>query len=130
MLGDRVLEVLVEEELRGFNIQIGGTTYEVETVRSRGRARDSGGVRIEDGRWTLNAPLTGVVIEIKVNAGDEVAQDDVVLIIEAMKMLNELRARVGGEVSAVHVAARDRVEIGAPLLEIRVTDQESSEQHP
>ena len=128
MLGDRVLEVLVEEELRGFNIQIGGTTYEVETVRSRGRARDSGGVQIEDGRWTLNAPLTGVVIEIKVDTGEQVEQDDVVLIIEAMKMLNELRARVGGEVSAVHVGERDRVEIGAPLLEIRVAEAEAGDE--
>jgi biotin carboxyl carrier protein len=126
MLGDRVLEVLVEEDVRGFNLQIGGATFEVETVRSRGRPRDPGAVRIENGRWTLMAPLTGVVMEIRIKAGDSVEQDDVVLIIEAMKMLNELRARVTGEVEAVHVAERDRVEIGTPLLEIRVTDTEAA----
>jgi biotin carboxyl carrier protein len=126
MLGDRVLEVLVEEDARGFNLQIGGATYEVETVRSRARSRDPGAVRIENGRWTLNTPLTGVVMEIRVKPGDNVAQGDVTLIIEAMKMLNELRSRVSGEVVAVHVAERDRVEIGAPLLEVRVTDTEAA----
>jgi len=51
-------------------------------------------------------------------AGDRVAAGDVLLVVEAMKMLNELRARVPGVVSAVHVAGRDLVEIGNPLVEV------------
>ena len=126
MLGDRVLEVLVEEEPRGFNIQIGGLSYEVETVRAQGRARDQNATVFEDGKWVLTAPLTGVVIDIRVATGDTVEPNDVLLIIEAMKMLNELRARVAGEVATVHVAEKQRVEIGTRLVEVAVRDTESA----
>lgn len=124
MLGDRILEVLVEEEAQGFNLQIGGATYEIETVRGRGRRRTGDTDSFENGAWTLHAPLTGVVIDIRVQAGDVVAQGDLLMVVEAMKMLNELRARVTGEVSSVLVELRDRVEIGANLLVIKelITD--------
>ena len=116
-LGDRLLEVLVEAEAQGFTIQIGGSAYEIETVRAR-RRRANEYDYFEDGKWVLIAPLTGVVVEIRVNAGDAVAQDDVLLVIEAMKMLNELRSRVAGAVTGLHVSERQRVEIGARLLEV------------
>ena len=51
-------------------------------------------------------------------AGDTVAQNDVLLVVEAMKMLNELRSRVAGEVSGVYVQEQDRVEIGARLVDV------------
>jgi biotin carboxyl carrier protein len=58
------------------------------------------------------------VIEARVASGDTVAQGDVLMVVEAMKMLNELRARVPGLVSAVNNEAGDRVEIGTLLVEI------------
>jgi biotin carboxyl carrier protein len=126
LLGDRVLEVLVEEDVRGFNLQIAGSIYEVETVRARARGRDENAASFEEGKWVLRAPLTGVVIEIRVAPGDKVEQNDVLIIVEAMKMLNELRARVGGEVAVVHVAERDRVEISARLIEIAASVDETA----
>jgi biotin carboxyl carrier protein len=118
MLGDRVLDVLVEEEAGGFNLQIGGASYEVETVRGRRGRRTQESDHFENGRWVLHAPLTGVVIEVRTAVGETVAQNDVLMVVEAMKMLNELRARVSGEVSAVHAAVTDRVELGSSLIEI------------
>jgi biotin carboxyl carrier protein len=115
---DRLLEVLVAEEAQAFNVQIGGQSYEVETVRRRSRGRADEGDHFINGRWLMRAPMTGVVIEVRVTDGDRVAQGDVLLVVEAMKMLNELRARVAGVVSAVHPAAGQRVEIGEPLIEI------------
>lgn len=116
-LDDRVIEVLIGIEPGAFNVQIGGRTYEVETSRRRRRRRDEGDQFVK-GIWTLRAPLTGVVQELRVREGDSVASGDVLLVVEAMKMLNELRARVAGRVSAVKVAERDRVEIGDALIEI------------
>ncbi len=118
VLDDRMLEVLVIEDSQAFNVQIAGLTYEVETVRRRGRGRRDEGDQFIDGRWLLRAPLTGVVIQTRVAAGDDVAQGDVLLVVEAMKMLNELRSRVAGTVSAVHPEAGQRVEIGDVLVEI------------
>jgi biotin carboxyl carrier protein len=118
VLDDRMIEVLVEQESQAFNVQIAGNRYEVETVRHRGRGRLAEGDQFVDGRWLLRAPLTGVVVETRVAAGDEVIRGDVLLVVEAMKMLNELRSRVSGRVSVVQPEQGQRVEIGDVLVEI------------
>jgi biotin carboxyl carrier protein len=110
--------VLVQEETQTFNVQIGRRSYEVETSRGRGRQRNEESEQFVAGKWTLRAPLSGVIVEVRVAPGDAVERGAIVLVIEAMKMLNELRVRVPGVVSAVMAAARDRVEIGTPLLEV------------
>lgn len=51
----------------------------------------------------LKAPLPGVVTEIRVNVGDEVQPGDVVLVLEAMKMANNIEAEKAGKVTAVCV---------------------------
>jgi pyruvate carboxylase subunit B len=113
-----MIEVLVTEDSQAFNVQIAGQNYEVETVRRRGRGRITEGDHFANGRWLLRAPLTGVVVESRVAVGDAVAQGDVLIVVEAMKMLNELRARVAGAISAVHPEAGQRVEIGEILVEV------------
>ncbi len=121
-LGNRVIEVLVEEETQSFNVLIGGRRYEVETARNRRRRGATDNDRFVNGKWQLLSPLTGVVVEVRVKPGDIVESGAVVVVIEAMKMLNDLRARVGGVVTDVPVAERDRVEIGQPLIEISATE--------
>ncbi len=64
------------------------------------------------------APMHGVVVEMPVAAGATVAAGDVVAVIEAMKMMNEIRAHKAGTVGAVHVAAGATVEARTPLLTI------------
>ena len=118
VMDDRLVEVLVAEAPQAFNLQIAGQTYEVETVRRRAGARREEPDQFVDGRWVLRAPLTGVVVEARAAAGDVVAQGDVLMVVEAMKMLNELRGRVPGVVSAVRAEPGQRVEIGTLLVEI------------
>jgi biotin carboxyl carrier protein len=120
-LDDRLVEVLVEEEPRGFHVQIGGAAYQVETVRGGRRGRAEQADAFVDGRWTLRAPLTGVVSEVRFAAGDTVVPGDVLMVVEAMKMLNDLRCRVEGTVTQVNVEQGQRVEIGEALLEISET---------
>jgi acetyl-CoA/propionyl-CoA carboxylase biotin carboxyl carrier protein len=64
------------------------------------------------------APMHGVVVEIPVAQGASVSEGDVVAVIEAMKMMNEIRAHKTGTVSAVHVAAGATVEARTPLVTI------------
>jgi biotin carboxyl carrier protein len=117
-LDDRLVEVLVEEEQGGFNVQLGGASYQIETVRGGRRARQESD-QFVDGVWVLRAPLTGVVSNVSVAVGDVVERGDVLMVVEAMKMLNDLRSRVGGVVSAVNAEKTDRVEIGFVLVELR-----------
>ena len=64
----------------------------------------------------VEAPMPGAIIDIAVKCGDDVKEGDVLLILEAMKMENEITAPRAGTVSAVHVQAGDTVEGGAALV--------------
>jgi biotin carboxyl carrier protein len=62
--------------------------------------------------------MHGVVVEMKVAPGDAVAEGQVVAIVEAMKMMNEIRAHKAGTAGAVHAKTGDTVEAYAALLTI------------
>jgi acetyl-CoA/propionyl-CoA carboxylase biotin carboxyl carrier protein len=64
------------------------------------------------------SPMHGVVVELSVTEGASVEQGQVVAVIEAMKMMNEIRAHKGGSVEQVHVKNGDTVEAGSPLVTI------------
>ncbi len=64
----------------------------------------------------LPAPLAGNIWKVHVNPGDHVAEGDVVLILEAMKMETEVRSPKAGTVSSVHVKEGDQVVVGDELL--------------
>ncbi len=72
----------------------------------------------ESGPSRLTAPIPGKVVAIKVAPGDEVVPGQALVVLEAMKMENELAAEQAGRVTAVHVADGDTVESGALLVEI------------
>lgn len=66
----------------------------------------------------LKAPLPGVVTEIKVAVGDEVKAGDVVIVLEAMKMANNLEAEKDGKVTAILVTQGASVMEDTPLVVI------------
>ncbi len=66
----------------------------------------------------LKAPLPGVVTEIKVNVGDEVSAGDTVVVLEAMKMANNLEAEKSGKVTAILVQVGESVMEDTPLVVI------------
>ncbi|RJX65085.1 oxaloacetate decarboxylase subunit alpha [Vibrio sinensis] len=67
---------------------------------------------------TVPAPLAGNIFKVVVQSGSEVAEGDVLLILEAMKMETEVRAARGGVVQNLHVKEGDSVTVGAPLLSL------------
>lgn len=66
----------------------------------------------------IKAPLVGQIVSIKVNPGDSVNQGDVLLILEAMKMQNEIRAPKSGTIKEVRVAKGEKVNSGDVLVKI------------
>lgn len=66
----------------------------------------------------VTAPLPGVIIGLKVNVGDVVKPGQVVAVLEAMKMENEIETEFGGTVTAVNVAKGDSVLEGAAIVTI------------
>lgn len=70
------------------------------------------------GAGAIKAPLPGTILEMKVNVGDEVKTDDIILVMEAMKMENNIKADKNGVVSAIKVNVGDSVLEGDILVEI------------
>ena len=66
----------------------------------------------------VKAPLVGTVVSIKINPGDSVSQGDVLLIIEAMKMENEIRAPKSGTIKELKVTKGEKVSSGDVLVKI------------
>ena len=120
LIDGRVHEVAVEEEAGAIFVTLHGQRHRVlvrhpleKTLREvRHAAPVAGGETIE-------SPIPGLVVAIKVRVGDVVAAGQAVAVVEAMKMQNELTALVGGVVEAIHVAERQTVESGAKLLSLR-----------
>ncbi|MHB8140628.1 MAG: acetyl/propionyl/methylcrotonyl-CoA carboxylase subunit alpha [Vulcanimicrobiaceae bacterium] len=64
------------------------------------------------------APMHGVVVDLPVSVGERVCEGGVLAVVEAMKMMNEIRAHTSGVVSAIHVSLGSTVEANAPLVTI------------
>jgi biotin carboxyl carrier protein len=120
-LGDEVHRILGQRgDHRGqYNLSVEGFLLSVEALDERGRAiRDlSGESRKVSGASQLFAPMPGLVVRVNVAEGDTVRAGQGLVVMEAMKMENELRATAAGVVRKVHVTPGNAVEKGALLLE-------------
>jgi biotin carboxyl carrier protein len=98
LLNGRSLEVITEESPEGFLVRVDGREYRAQVTdpRSWRRARGAG-VELE-GRQQLVAPMPGKIVRVLVSVGQQVSAGDGLLVIEAMKMQNEIRAPKSGTV--------------------------------
>ncbi|HEX2065385.1 MAG TPA: biotin/lipoyl-containing protein [Candidatus Thermoplasmatota archaeon] len=95
----------------------GARPLDLEVRRARPElSRARAGARKADGR--IKPPMPGKVVEVKVKEGQAVAAGDVLLVLEAMKMQNDLRSPLAGTVSRVHVQDGASVEATTVLVEI------------
>ena len=83
-------------------------THEIQALTGRGRPAAAEG--------TVRAPMPGLVVRIDVAAGQRVEAGAGLVVVEAMKMENELRASRAAVVQTVHVTVGQPVEKGAPLV--------------
>jgi biotin carboxyl carrier protein len=81
-------------------------------------ARVSRGADAGKGRQQITAYMPGRVVEVRVAEGQEIRAGEPLLVLEAMKMQNEIQAERDGTVRKLHVAAGDAVDGGDLLLEI------------
>ncbi len=104
---------------RGWSVGWAGRTEEVEVVdpleHLAEAARGGDGAR---GRTQVRAYMPGRVVAVQVQVGDTVEVGAPLVVLEAMKMQNEIQAERAGTVVQVHVAAGQAVEGGDPLVEI------------
>ena len=72
-------------------------------------------VKKDEGNVKVNAPMQGKILSIKASVGQSVKKGEVLMILEAMKMENEIVAPENGTIASINVASGDKVESGAVL---------------
>ena len=113
---------------RSYDVAIGRSGPGEFVVHIGGRAvlvrlphllpRHTGSAARGGGAQRITAGIPGRIVRVLVRPGDAVAARQPVVVVEAMKMQNELRAPYGGIVTAVHTVEGALVEAGAPLVDI------------
>ena len=120
-IGSEVHRVVVRRgSSRGaYILWVDGFRFEGEAPDERTRAiRDiTAESERSSGPASLTAPMPGLIVRVSVAAGDSVQAGQGLVVMEAMKMENELRAHGAGTVKAVHVEAGKAVEKGTVLVE-------------
>ena len=121
-LGDEVFRVAARRgETRGrYTLSVDGRRYEIEALDERTRAirQLSAATSAPAGPAPLVAPMPGLIVRVNVAVGDTVRAGQGLIVMEAMKMENELRAGAAGVVKAVRAAPGTAVERGAILVEL------------
>ncbi|HAF01170.1 MAG TPA: pyruvate carboxylase subunit B, partial [Methylophilaceae bacterium] len=107
-----IVETLSEIEVSGNGTTKGSTKKKTNAVGASGRPKPH-----HSGCVTTAMP--GTIVAVKVKVGDKVKAGDGVLVIEAMKMENEIQAATTGTVVAIHVSKGDNVTPDESLLEIQ-----------
>ncbi|HTC64272.1 MAG TPA: biotin/lipoyl-containing protein [Candidatus Saccharimonadales bacterium] len=98
LLDGRSLEVTIEESSNGLTVRVNGREFQAQVVDPRSWRRAHGaGVELE-GRQQLVAPMPGKIVRVLAAVGQKVSAGEGLLVIEAMKMQNEIRSPKSGTV--------------------------------
>jgi acetyl-CoA/propionyl-CoA carboxylase biotin carboxyl carrier protein len=123
-----------DKETRDYQVEVGGKLFDVKVIGEAGalgggggaggglkkapkRERKAGGASAAASE-DLTAPLQGTILKVAVEQGAEVAEGDLVCVIEAMKMENEITAHRAGKVSELPISAGASVSSGDLLAKI------------
>jgi biotin carboxyl carrier protein len=96
------------------SVEIRGHVFEIEIVDPRA-ARRKGGAQAGEGRQTILSPMPGKIVRVLVQEGHAVEPGQGIVVIEAMKMQNELKSQRAGTVTALPVAEGATVAAGEVL---------------
>jgi biotin carboxyl carrier protein len=104
----------------GLEVLLHGTLYPatVEDEREMRLRAASGRSVAERGEFHLRAPMPGLVVAVLVNEGQKIEKGDILVILESMKMQNELKSPRAGTVQRVRVKNNDSVELRQTLLSV------------
>jgi biotin carboxyl carrier protein len=120
LLGHASYEALVEARDECYEVLLQGTLYRVyvQDERLRRLAQASRGFAPPGGQIVIKAPMPGLVVDVPVKEGQAVEDGSVLVVLESMKMENELRAPRAGVVSRVRVQSGQSVEQHQALVAI------------
>lgn len=126
LIDNRSLEAIVDEREDAWEVLLHGELYtvEVQDERSYRLAQARGKLLDETETVVIRSPMPGLILDVLVEEGNLVSEGQTVVILESMKMENELRAARDGVVTQVRVAKGDNVEKNQDLVTIGDAEEE------
>ena len=103
--------------MKKYRVNVNGSLYEIEIEEMDASAAKRAAAPVGAGT-KVNAPMPGTILDVKVQAGQSVKRGQVLVILEAMKMENEIQAPCDGKITGVNVRKGDSVETAALLCTI------------
>ena len=118
LMNHQSYELVVEEQPRGYRVTVGAQTFDVDVADERQLRMESARAEVTagDGELPITAPIPGLVVQVLVEEGQMVDIDAPLVILEAMKMENEIRAPRAGVVKNIAIQAGQSVEGNATLM--------------
>ncbi len=113
-------ELTIENRDETVEVHMRGKLYDVKVMDERAQllASRSGGAAADSGEINIKSPMPGLIVAIKVEVGQQVTAGQTVIILESMKMQNELKAPRDAVVQAINVQAGQSVEQNKPLVKL------------
>ena len=116
LYGSASFEVDVQGRDEEFEVLIAGDCYKFTLMNEQRKALMRSGGKGAAGKAMVTSPMPGKVVKLLVGEGEDVKADQGVVVVEAMKMENELKSAVTGKVKEIFVKEGEVVESGAKLL--------------
>jgi len=116
--GDKAYAISIEGSAAEVRVTVAGHLYQVTLEDERERAAHDAEKTRAKGGGELKSIMPGVVVKLLVQVGETVAKDQPLLILEAMKMQNEIGSPIAGTVSALFVREGQAVASGAKLASL------------
>ncbi|HVA16615.1 MAG TPA: biotin/lipoyl-containing protein [Candidatus Dormibacteraeota bacterium] len=118
LMGGEAFEARIESGPYESHVYIGGREYSVEVLDLRRWQRGRNEVAAADGHQQIIAPMPGKVVRVMVHVGDAVAVGQGILVVEAMKMQNEIKSPGAGTVEHITASEGQAVNAGDILAVI------------
>ncbi len=112
IIDHKSFEAFIESDSETWRVLLRGDLYEAQVVDERAvrLAKSAGGTVLPTGDFHLKAPMPGLIVSAPVVEGQTVKKGDILVILESMKMQNELKSPRTGTVLKVKVKSGDSVE--------------------
>ena len=120
---DSSFGVSIEGDSHRAGITIAGHFYDIEIEDERERAALAAARAAGAGGGSVKSVMPGVVISLLASEGDEVEEGQPLLVLEAMKMQNEIAAPAAGTVRLIHVKEGEAVSAGAKLVDLETSSE-------
>lgn len=116
-------EIVIDEQgASGFDVLVGGQLFHLQALDERSKLLTATAKSVATGPQRVDSEMPGKVVKISVPVGATVTEGQGILILEAMKMENEIKSPVEGVVTEIAVAEGQTVESGAPLFVVTPPD--------